>query len=80
MSQAYQHILELAKALPRQEQFTLVEALLAQIKGDVLDPSGAEPSPGETEALFRELDRRLAALRSGEVSGIPGESVMARLK
>ena len=80
MNQAYQHVLALAKALPRQEQFTLLEALLAQIKGEVLETPTPHASPEETEALFRELDRRLKALRAGEVSGIPGEAVMAKLR
>lgn len=78
MSQEYQHILEGAMSLPRNERFALVQAILSQIKGEVVEEH--DKLPWETDALFRDLDHRMEELRSGKVKAIPGEEVMAKLR
>jgi putative addiction module component (TIGR02574 family) len=80
MSQEYQHILENAMSLPRNERFALVQAILSQIKGEVVEEQEEEALPWETDALFRDLDRRMEELRSGRVKAIPGDEVMAKLR
>lgn len=80
MSKEYQHILESALALPQNEFFALVQALLGKVQDKIGKESGVSPMSWETEELFQELDRRVEEIRSGKVKAVPGEEVMAKLK
>jgi putative addiction module component (TIGR02574 family) len=80
MSQIYQQILEQAKTLSRQERFALVQAILAQIEGEVATAPEAAASSEETDALLHTLERRMADLRTGRMQAVPGEAVMAKLR
>ncbi|MEO1217603.1 MAG: addiction module protein [Bacteroidota bacterium] len=80
MSKEYQHILESALALPQNEFFALVQALLGKVQDKIDKESGVSRMPWETEELFEELDRRVEEIRSGKVKAVPGEEVMAKLK
>ena len=82
MSKEYQHILEGAMTLPRNELFALVQAILGKIQHDIdmIPQSEGSKMPWETDAFFEELDRRVEDIRSGKVKPIPGPEVMAKLK
>lgn len=58
--------------LPTRERARLAELLLASLD------EGAEP--GVDEAWAEEAERRLAALRSGTVAGLPAAEVHARVE
>jgi putative addiction module component (TIGR02574 family) len=80
MSKEYKHILESALALPQNEFFALVQALLSKAQDKISQETGVSQFPWETEEFFKELDHRVEEVRSGKVKAIPGEEVMAKLK
>lgn len=80
MSKEYKHILESALALPQNEFFALVQALLGKVQDKIDSETGVSRMPWETEELFQELNRRVEEIRSGKVKSVPGEEVMAKLK
>ncbi|MEM7655225.1 MAG: addiction module protein [Bacteroidota bacterium] len=80
MSKEYQHILEGALALPQDEFFALVQALLGKVQDKIGSETEASRMPWETAELFQELDRRVEEIHSGKVHAVPGEEVMAKLK
>ncbi|MFK7926255.1 MAG: addiction module protein [Bacteroidia bacterium] len=80
MSKEYKNILESALALPQNEFFALVQALLGKVQDKIGSETGASHMPWETDELFQELDRRVEEIRSGKVKAVPGEEVMAKLK
>lgn len=82
MSKEYQHILEGALTLPRNELFALMQAILAKIQDDtnLMNETQDIKMFWEIDDLFRELDRRVEEVRSGKVKPIPGNEVMTKLK
>ncbi len=80
MSKEYKNILESALALPQEEFFALVQALLGKVQDKIGSETGVSRMPWETDELFQELDRRVEEVRSGKVKAVPGEEVMAKLK
>ena len=80
MSKEYKHILESALALPQQEFFALVQALLGKVQEEIGNETGISRMPWETDELLQELDLRVEEIRSGKVKAVPGEEVMAKLK
>ena len=80
MSKEYKHILESALALPQNEFFALVQALLSKAQDKISMETGVSQFTWETEEFFKELDRRVEEVRSGKVKAVPGEDVMAKLK
>ena len=80
MSKEYKHILESALALPQNEFFALVQALLSKAQDKISMETGVSQFTWETEECFKELDRRVEEVRSGKVKAVPGEDVMAKLK
>ncbi len=80
MSKQYEHILESALALPQNEFFALIQALLGKAQDKMTHQTGDSRLPWETDDFFRELDRRVDDIRSGKVNAVPGAEVMAKLK
>ncbi|MCB0839436.1 MAG: hypothetical protein KDE26_14530 [Bacteroidetes bacterium] len=80
MSKEYKHILESALALPQNEFFALVQALLSKAQDKISMETGVSQFTWETEEFFKELDHRVEEVRSGKVKAVPGEDVMAKLK
>jgi putative addiction module component (TIGR02574 family) len=80
MSKEYKDILESALALPQNEFFALVQALLGKVQDKISAETGVARMPWETDELFQELDRRAEEIRSGKVKPIPGDEVMEKLK
>jgi putative addiction module component (TIGR02574 family) len=61
-----------ALTLPPDERLELARQLLVSV-----DP---EPDPGAAAAWEKEITRRLASFKSGDVKPIPAEDVFARLR
>lgn len=80
MSKEYQQILENALSLPQKEFFALVQALLGKVQEKIWEESGSPRLSWESEEFFRELDRRVAEVRSGKVKPIPGKDVRDKLQ
>lgn len=80
MSNEYKQILESALALPQEEFFALVQALLGKVQDRIQQEAKPATMPWESEELLRELDRRVEEIRSGKLASIPGEEVMKQLK
>jgi putative addiction module component (TIGR02574 family) len=80
MRKEYKHILERALALPQNEFFALVQALLGKVQDKIERETGVSRIPWETDEIFQELDRRVEEIRSGKVQAVAGEEVMAKLK
>ena len=66
-------LLEKALALSAQERGLLIDRLI-----ETLDDEPADE--GVEEAWAKEVERRMADIRSGRVETIPGEQVQGRLK
>ena len=80
MSKEYKNILESALALPQNEFFALVQALLDKVQDKIGAETGVSRMPWETDELFQELDRRVEEIRSGTIKAAPREDVMKKLK
>ncbi len=61
-----------SRQLPREQAAELLDLLLVD--------AFSQPDPVMDEAWGREIDRRLAELESGMVTGIPAEEVMAKAR
>lgn len=61
-----------ARRLPREQAAELMDLLLID--------TFSEPDPAVEKAWNQEVDRRLAEIESGQVRGIPGDEVMARVR
>ncbi len=64
-------LIDEAASLPVGERLRVVESLLQSLN---------QPEPEIDEAWAAEARRRLAEMRSGQVQGIPGEVVFARIR
>jgi putative addiction module component (TIGR02574 family) len=72
MSPTFSEIEEQAKSLPPEERARLAESLLESLQ--------PERSPEVEAAWEQEIQRRVAAYRSGEEQVIDGETVLAELR
>jgi putative addiction module component (TIGR02574 family) len=65
-------IIEQARSLPREQVAELVDRLTLSLHGTI--------NPGIEDAWKNETRRRVAEIENGEVEGVPGDEVSARIR
>ena len=74
MSKEYQHILNAALSLESTEKFSLVQALLEEMKGEIENENTISP------LQIEELEKRMKAFQNGKMKIIPGKDAMQKLR